>query len=118
MPKKSNVCEHGLLRRSCGHCDALEEIAELERQLAAVRAEKADELKFLNDVMSDLKKDAEEKRRKAAALDLIFSDAEVAYRLSCHVHNRCQNVPHDIGLTLVEVIRSYVESLKQQIEAE
>jgi len=35
-------------------------------------------------------------------------DSELAIMLSRHVHDRCSdNVPHDIGLTLLEVIKNY-----------
>lgn len=38
----------------------------------------------------------------------MFFDSELAIMLSRHVHNRCgDNVPHDIGLTLLEVIKNY-----------
>lgn len=30
---------------------------------------------------------------------------ELALEMSRHVHNRCENVPHDIGLTLLEIVQ-------------
>lgn len=37
--KRTGACPHGLLRRTCGHCDALEEVRELTAKLAAAEAE-------------------------------------------------------------------------------
>ena len=45
--------------------------------------------------------------------------ADIAIRLSRYVHNTCENVPHDIGLALLEIVMPIIQTadrLKEENE--
>ncbi|MBD3674362.1 MAG: hypothetical protein HUJ26_12630 [Planctomycetaceae bacterium] len=74
--------------------------------------------------IAELEQQLAESERKAAALDWLeiarkarlydaLEDpegrAEIAHKLSAIVHERCENVPHDIGLTLIDAFLEWAK---------